>query len=40
MLEDLKKPYDSYMLKYMYVRQKELIIELKKSARANAIGRR
>ncbi|WP_024955827.1 PilZ domain-containing protein [Sulfurospirillum arcachonense] len=28
---DLEKPYDSYLLKYMYERQKELIFELKKA---------
>ncbi|MDX1809985.1 MAG: PilZ domain-containing protein [Sulfurospirillaceae bacterium] len=29
----LTKPYDSYLLKYMYARQKELIMELKKITR-------
>ena len=32
---ELEKPYDSYLLKYMYDRQKELIIELKKLIKLN-----
>jgi len=32
---ELEKPYDSYLLKYMYERQKELIIELKKLIKLN-----
>jgi hypothetical protein len=32
-LDALEKPYDSYMLKYMYSRQKELIIELKRAVK-------
>lgn len=32
-LDDLEKPYDSYMLKYMYARQKELILELKRAVK-------
>jgi len=30
---NLEKPYDSYLLKYMYDRQKELILELKRASR-------
>ena len=30
---ELDKPYDSFLLKYMYVRQKELILELKKAVK-------
>lgn len=30
---DIKKPFDAYILKYMYNRQKELILELKKATR-------
>jgi hypothetical protein len=30
---NLEKPYDSYLLKYMYDRQKELIIELKQASK-------
>lgn len=40
LLKDLPKPYDSYLLKYMYTRQKYLIFELKKLARVNALGRK
>ncbi len=29
----LERPYDSFLLKYMYVRQKELILELKKAVK-------
>ena len=32
---DLQKPYDSYLLKYMYDRQKELILELKRAIKLN-----
>lgn len=39
-LDELPKPYDAYLLRYMYKRQKELIIELKKSAKANQVGRK
>lgn len=35
-LEELEKPFDSYMLKYMYVRQKELILELKKAVKVKS----
>ena len=30
---NLEKPYDSYLLKYMYSRQKELILELKRASK-------
>lgn len=33
MLEDLEKPYDEYLLQYMYTRQKELIYELKRATK-------
>jgi len=33
---DLIKPYDSYLLKYMYDRQKDLIFELKKAVKINS----
>lgn len=32
---NLESPYDSYMLKYIYDRQKELILELKRAVRAH-----
>lgn len=32
---NLKKPYDSYLLKYMYDRQKELILELKRAIKVH-----
>lgn len=34
MLENLPKPYDDYLLRYMYHRQKELIFEIKKATKA------
>ena len=34
MLENLPKPYDDYLLRYMYNRQKELIFEIKKATKA------
>jgi len=34
MLDNLPKPYDSYLLRYMYSRQKELIAELKRATKA------
>jgi hypothetical protein len=40
LLQNLQKPYDSYLLKYMYTRQKHLIFELKKLARVNSLGRK
>jgi len=33
---NLVRPYDSYLLKYMYQRQKELILELKKAVKLNS----
>ena len=33
-LENLPKPYDDYLLRYMYNRQKELIFEIKKATKA------
>ncbi|MBE0491017.1 MAG: hypothetical protein IBX44_02075 [Sulfurospirillum sp.] len=40
LLDKLEKPYDAYMLKYMYTRQKELILELKKQTKINANARK
>lgn len=34
MLDNLPKPYDDYLLRYMYNRQKELIFEIKKATKA------
>jgi len=34
MLDKLPKPYDDYLLRYMYNRQKELIFEIKKATKA------
>jgi len=34
LLENLPKPYDDYLLRYMYNRQKELIFEIKKATKA------
>jgi hypothetical protein len=34
MLGNLPKPYDDYLLRYMYNRQKELIFEIKKATKA------
>ncbi len=34
MLADLPKPYDEYLLHYMYTRQKELIFEIKRATKA------
>lgn len=34
MLENLPKPYDDYLLRYMYNRQKELIFEIKRATKA------
>jgi len=34
MIENLPKPYDDYLLRYMYNRQKELIFEIKKATKA------
>lgn len=34
MLDNLPKPYDDYLLKYMYERQKELIFEIKRATKA------
>lgn len=34
MLANLPKPYDDYLLRYMYHRQKELIFEIKKATKA------
>ena len=36
-LIDLKPPYDSYLLKYMYDRQKELILELKRAIKVQTM---
>ncbi|MDD3463516.1 MAG: diguanylate cyclase [Sulfurospirillaceae bacterium] len=33
MLQKLEKPYDEYLLRYMYSRQKELILEVKKATK-------
>lgn len=33
-LENLPKPYDDYLLRYMYTRQKELISEIKRATKA------
>lgn len=33
MLENLNKPYDEYLLKYMYNRQKELILEVRRATK-------
>lgn len=35
-LDEIEKPFDSYMLNYMYTRQKELILELKRAVKAKA----
>ena len=34
MIENLPKPYDDYLLHYMYNRQKELIFEIKRATKA------
>ncbi|MDD3344787.1 MAG: pilus assembly protein PilZ [Sulfurospirillaceae bacterium] len=34
MLGSLPKPYDGYLLKYMYARQKELILEIRRATKA------
>lgn len=34
MLENIPKPYDDYLLRYMYNRQKELIFEIRKATKA------
>ena len=34
MMENLPKPYDDYLLRYMYNRQKELIFEIRKATKA------
>lgn len=34
MVENLPKPYDDYLLRYMYTRQKELITEIKRATKA------
>ena len=33
MLGALKKPYDDYLLSYMYARQKELILEIRRATK-------
>jgi hypothetical protein len=34
MIENLPQPYDDYLLRYMYQRQKELIFEIRKATKA------
>lgn len=34
MLKELNKPYDEYLLQYMYERQKELILEIRRATKA------
>ncbi|ACZ12302.1 pilus biosynthesis protein PilZ [Sulfurospirillum deleyianum] len=34
LLDDLPKPYDEYLLHYMYARQKELILEIRRATKA------
>jgi len=33
LINGLKKPYDDYLLNYMYTRQKELILEIKRATK-------